>query len=102
MDININDLMNDINNLKNKLIDIDTIIKENIELKTQNKLLEDKLKSYTSSNSSKRYYEKNKETVKTKAKLYLEKIKEEHPEKIKEWSRNAYLNKKKKIDMNIL
>ena len=100
MDVNINDLINDIDNLKNKLININAIIKENIELQAQNKLLDEKLKSYTNSNSSKRYYEKNKENIKSKAKLYIEKIKEENPEKIKEWSRNAYLNKKKKIDKN--
>jgi hypothetical protein len=96
IDENINNIIKDIDNLKDKLIEIDKIIKENIELKTQNKLLEEKLKSYTNSNSSKRYYEKNKENVKTKAKVYLEKIKEENPEKLKEWRRTAYLNKKKK------
>ena len=29
----------------------------------------------------------------------MEKIKETNPEKVKEWSRNAYLNKKEKLKL---
>ena len=35
--------------------------------------------------------------VKEKAKNYMEKIKETNPEKLKEWSHNAYLNRKAKL-----
>ena len=45
---------------------------ENLKLK--NKELEDKLKSYTNPTRNKRYYEKNSNIVKEKAKNYMEKI----------------------------
>ena len=69
----------------------------NEELLIKNKELEDKLKSYTNNNRHKKYYENNSNVVKERAKKYMEKIKESNPEKIKEWSRNAYLNKKLKL-----
>jgi len=67
------------------------------ELKQKNRLLEEKLKSYTNPPSSRNYYEKNKETVKAKAKDYNKKIKETDPEKLKKWRRQAYLNRKAKL-----
>jgi hypothetical protein len=52
---------------------------------------------YTSnSNGHKKYYENNYDKVKEKAKKYMERIKEENPEKIKEWRKNAYLKRKDK------
>ena len=71
----------------------------NEELLIKNKELEEKLKSYTNNNRHKKYYENNSNTVKERAKKYMEKIKETNPEKIKEWSRNAYLNKKLKLKL---
>ena len=44
---------------------------ENLKLK--NKELEDKLKSYTNPMRNKKYYEKNSNIVKEKAKNYMEK-----------------------------
>ena len=44
-----------------------------------------------------KYYEKNSEIVKEKAKNHMEKIKETNPEKIKEWCHQAYLNRKAKL-----
>jgi len=71
----------------------------NEELLIKNKELEEKLKSYTNNNRHKKYYENNSNIVKERAKKYMEKIKETNPEKIKEWSRNTYLNKKEKLKL---
>jgi hypothetical protein len=73
------------------------IIKENQVLKIKNQELESKLQKYTNSNGHKKYYEKNKDIVKEKGKTYLHKLKEENPEKLKEYRRTAYLNRKSKI-----
>jgi len=67
------------------------------ELKTKNNELQEKLKSYTNPTRNKKYYEKNSDIVKEKAKNYMEKIKETNPEKLKEWRHNAYLNRKAKL-----
>ena len=67
------------------------------ELKNKNNELEEKLKSYTNPTRNKKYYEKNSELVKEKAKNYMEKIKETNPEKLKEWRHQAYLNRKAKL-----
>lgn len=80
MDEEINKLKHEIDELKNK----------NIEL-------EEKLKSYTNPHRNKRYYEKNSDAVKENAKNYIEKIKETNPEKLKEWRHQAYLNRKAKL-----
>jgi phage/plasmid primase-like uncharacterized protein len=72
------------------------VVEENFTLKKTIEELEEKLKTYTNNHRHKKYYEKNKETMKEKAKEYMKKMKEEHPEKIKEWSHNAYLNQKAK------
>jgi FtsZ-binding cell division protein ZapB len=49
------------------------------ELKNRNNELEEKLKSYTNPIRNKKYYEKNSDIVKEKAKNYMEKIKETNP-----------------------
>jgi len=67
------------------------------ELKNKNNELEEKLKCYTNPERNKKYYEKNSNIVKEKAKTYMEKIKETNPEKLKEWRHNAYLNHKAKL-----
>jgi hypothetical protein len=77
----------EINKLKNEIE----------ELKIKNNELEGKLKSYTNPIRNKKYYEKNSDIVKEKAKNYMEKIKETNPEKIKEWRHQAYLNRKIKL-----
>jgi len=48
-------------------------------------------------NSRKKYYENNKDIVKQRAKEGLKKITEENPEKIKQYRRTAYLNRKEKL-----
>jgi len=67
------------------------------ELKNKNNELEEKLKCYTNPERNKRYYEKNSDIVKEKAKKYMGKIKETNPEKLKEWRHQAYLNRKAKL-----
>ena len=67
------------------------------ELKIKNNKLEQKLRCYTNPERNKKYYEKNSNIVKEKAKNYMEKIKETNPEKLKEWRHQAYLNRKAKL-----
>ena len=55
------------------------------------------LKIYTNNESHKKYYEKNNETIKAKARNYMSKLKETNPEKLKEWRHHAYLNRKAKL-----
>lgn len=74
-------------------MDITKLIEENENLKTE--IIE--LKKYTYGNTHKRYYEKNKERVKEGGANYLKKLKEENPEKLKEYRRTAYLKKKNKL-----
>jgi len=59
------------------------------ELKNKNNELEEKLKAYTNPARNKKYYEKNSDIVKEKAKNYMGKI--------KEWRHQAYLNRKAKL-----
>ena len=66
-------------------------------LKQKNKELEEKLKKYTNGDNHKRYYEKNKLKIKESGSLYLQKLKTENPDKIKEYSRAAYARKKEKM-----
>ena len=78
--------------------EIDKLKLEIEELKNKNKSneLEEKLKSYINPTRNKKYYEKNSDIVKEKAKNYMEKIKETNPEKLKDWIHQAYLNRKAK------
>lgn len=71
--------------------------KENEALKQQNKELQERLSAYTNSDSHKRYYESHSTEVKEKAKIYLGKLKETNPEKLKEYRHTAYLNRKAKL-----
>ena len=73
---------------------------ENELLKKKNIELEEKLRSYTNTERNKRYYKKNSEKVKEKAKNYMEKIKTENPEKLKEWRHTAYMNRKAKLEQS--
>jgi len=75
-----------------------TILKQiNSELLTKIDELTTRLHKYTNGQNHKRYYEKNKEKIKQSGASYLQKLKEENPEKIKEYSKRAYANKKKKL-----
>ena len=73
-----------------------SLLEENVILKMKIIELEDKLKKYTNGSNHKRYYEKNKEKIKESGSNYLQKLKIENPERLKEYSKRAYENKKKK------
>ena len=72
------------------------LIKENLLLREENEKLKQQLKNYN--NSRKSYYEKNKELVNQKAKERMKKMAQENPDKIKEYAKKAYLNKKSKLE----
>jgi len=75
---------------------LEDIMKENTELKAKLVKMEEILKKYTNGERHQRYYDTHKEEVKSRAKAYMDKVKAENPEKIKEWRRNAYLKAKAK------
>jgi hypothetical protein len=77
--------------------EVELLRKENEALKQQNKELQERLSAYTNSDSHKRYYESHSTEVKEKAKVYLGKLKETNPEKLKEYRHTAYLNRKAKL-----
>jgi len=64
---------------------VKTLQEENKQLKIEVEELRDKLQKYTNSEGHKKYYEKNKEVVKEKAKNYLDNLKTENPDKLKEY-----------------
>ena len=78
-------------------MDIDIIQQENNQLKEKVKDLEEKLKKYTNGDNHKRYYEKNKVKIKEQGATYLKKLKDENPEKLKEYRRKYYLKKKEEM-----
>ena len=60
--------------------------------------LTEHLKKYTSHKGSKIYYEKNKDIILEKNKEYIRTYKDNlSPEKIKEYNKKAYENRKKKL-----
>jgi hypothetical protein len=69
---------------------------EVVSLKSYISELELRLKKYTNGENHKRYYEKNKEKIKETGSSYLQKLKLENPDKIKEYSHRAYINQKAK------
>jgi hypothetical protein len=77
---------------------IDEIMNENETLKQRVNDLEERLKKYTSGKNHKKYYEKNKEKVMENGANYLHKLKEENPDKLKEYRRRAYLKRKEKLE----
>lgn len=76
---------------------ISELIAENERLKKEVNELREHLKKYTFGDNHKRYYEKNKEKVKEGGAKYLQKLKEENPEKLREYWRRAYQNRKLKM-----
>jgi hypothetical protein len=60
--------------------------------------LKTQLEKYTNNECHRKYYEKNKERVKENAKQYLNKLKEENPDKLKEYRHRDYLKRKEKIN----
>jgi conjugal transfer/entry exclusion protein len=73
------------------------LLKQKIEiLEKQLEQTQKQLEKYTNNDRHKKYYEKNKTRIKANAKRYLSKLKEENPEKLKEYRHNAYLKRKEK------
>jgi len=70
--------------------------KENEELRNKVIELEERLKKYTAPARSKTYYENHKEEIIKYGSAYLKNLKEENPEKLKEYARRAYLKRKEK------
>jgi len=68
--------------------------KENASLLKKIEELETRLKKYTNGDNHKRYYDKNKNKIKETGTAYLQKLKAENPDKLKEYSHNAYERKK--------
>ena len=59
--------------------------------------LEEYLKKYTNSTRHLKYYENNSDKVKERTRNYVDKLKSENPEKLKEWRRTYYLKRKEKM-----
>jgi hypothetical protein len=78
---------NEIIILKNKIDEMSEYINE----------LEENLKKYTNNKRHLKYYENNKDVVKERTKNYVDKLKNENPEKLKEWRRSYYLKRKEKL-----
>ena len=76
---------------------MDEVIEENKMLKHKVIELEERLKKYTHTDSHKKYYEKNKEKIIEYANKNLFKLKNENPDKLKEYRRRAYLKRKEKL-----
>jgi TfoX/Sxy family transcriptional regulator of competence genes len=75
---------------------MDEIYQENQRLRLRIQELEERLRKYTNSEGHKRYYEKNKEKVMANANTYLKRLAEENPDKLKEYRKRAYLNRKER------
>jgi hypothetical protein len=75
-------------------INVEELLSKLKVLEEENTKLKTLLENYY--NCRKSYYEKNKDTIKQKAKEGLKKLTEENPEKIKEYRRRAYIKNKEK------
>lgn len=86
-----NDDADDVETMKIKMENMKNYITE----------LEENLKKYTNSTRHIKYYENNADKVKERTKNYVEKLKTENPEKLKEWRRTYYLKRKEKLKEQI-
>ena len=64
------------------------------DLKAKYEQCKVQLEKYTNNDRHNRYYEQNKDRVKENAKAYLNKLKEDNPEKLKEYRHRAYVKRK--------
>jgi hypothetical protein len=74
-----------------------TLQHEVTELKKTIETLHSQLEKYTNNERHKKYYEKNKDRIKENAKQYLNKLKEENPDKLKEYRHRAYIKRKARL-----
>jgi len=70
------------------------------QLQQEIQALKTQLEKYTNNERHRKYYEKNKDRVKEQAKQYLNKLREENPDKLKEYRHRAYLKRKEKAGGN--
>jgi hypothetical protein len=68
--------------------------KEYALLKVELEKIKKQLEKYTNNERHKKYYQQNKERIKENAKVYLNRLKVENPEKLKEYRHKAYLKRK--------
>jgi hypothetical protein len=76
---------------QNVPIDVEIILKQKAELDENLKKINDMKK-----NANKKYYENNKDDYVQRGNERLKRLKETNPDKIKEYSRRAYLKAKEK------
>lgn len=81
-------------------MDENLLREENNALKQKISELEERLKKYTNGDNHKRYYEKNKDKYKELGSNYLQRLKEENPEKLREYRQRAYQKRKEKLNQN--
>lgn len=78
-----------------------TLRKENETLKKENEEIQARLKRYINNEAHKKYYENHKDEIKIQQKTYLEKLRSENPEKVKEyWKKANQKRKDKKLQQN--
>lgn len=77
--------------------ELNSLKKENAELKAKVQELEERVKKYSNGDNHKRYYEKNKDKIKAKGTENLKKLKETNPEKLREYRRSYYLKRKERL-----
>ena len=69
---------------------------ENTKLKNTIEELEDRLKKYINNEAHKKYYENHKQEIKKQQSKYIEKLRAENPDKMKEYWQRAYQKRKEK------
>lgn len=73
---------------------INELLVENDKLKQTIIELQTQLSKYTNTDRHKQYYAKNKDRIKQNANRYIEKLKIENPDKLKEYRHKSYLKRK--------
>lgn len=69
---------------------------ENTKLKNTIQELEARLKKYINNEAHKKYYDSHKEEIKQQQSKYIEKLRAENPDKMKEYWQRAYQKRKEK------
>ena len=69
---------------------------ENTKLKNTIQELETRLKKYINNEAHKKYYENHKQEIKQQQSKYIEKLRAENPDKMKEYWQRAYQKRKEK------
>ena len=67
---------------------------ENIKLKITIQELETRIKKYINNEAHKKYYENHKQEIKQQQSKYIEKLRADNPDKMKEYWQRAYQKRK--------